>query len=261
MHQFLRIDKQDECRGLHSHLGRVHDLEHVTLVARRLLHHAGFTYDLIEYARLNAHILVRAHKVDLIVQFDQSLACLRGDEDDLRIREKRQHGPDLVSILLYGVVVLLHKIPFVDCYNNGFASVVGDAGNLRVLLRDALLGVDHEDRYVRSLDRAYRADDHIALKVLLDLILAAKSRRIDKDVFLAVVPDPGVNGVPGRPRDVGDNNSVLADQTVYDRRLAYVGFTDDCHVDRVVLFLLAGPCPEVFHHFIEHIADSGAVGG
>ena len=77
MHQFLRIDKQDESRGLDRHLGRVHDLEHVTLVARRLLHHARLADDLVEDARLNAHILVRAHKVDLIVQFDQSLACLR----------------------------------------------------------------------------------------------------------------------------------------------------------------------------------------
>ena len=159
------------------------------------------------------------------------------------------------------MIVLLHKIPFVDCYNNGFASVVGDAGNLRVLLRDALLGVDHEDRYVRSLDRAYRADDHIALKVLLDLILAAKSRRIDKDVFFPVVFYSGVDGVPGRSGDVGDDHSVLPDQPVHDGRLADVGLSYYRHVDRVVLFLLAASCPEVFHYLIEHISDTGAVGG
>ena len=86
VHKFLRIDKEHKSRGLDAHLCRIPDLEHMSLVTGRLLHHACFINDLIENARLYAHVLVGADEIDLIVQLDQALSGLRRDEEYLRVR-------------------------------------------------------------------------------------------------------------------------------------------------------------------------------
>ena len=167
---------------------------------------------------------------------------------------------DLVRKLLDRVIVFLDQIPLVDGYDHSLASLVGNAGDLGVLLGDPFLGVDHEDRDIRSLHRADRAHDHIALQVLFDLVLAPEACSINEDVLLAVMLYARVDGVAGRSRDVRDDQPVLSDQPVYNRRFADVGLSDDCDVDRFVLFFLAASLFKPLDDLVKHVADPCAVG-
>ena len=131
--------------------------------------------------------------------------------------------------------------------------------SFRVLLRDPFLRVDDEDRNVCSLDRAHGADDHIALKIFLDLVLSPKTCRIDENVVLAVVPDPCIDRVPRRTGNIGDDHAVLPDQFIYDRRFSDIRLSDDRDIDGVVFHFFTGPVAEMADHLVQKITDAGAV--
>ena len=94
--------------------------------------------------------------IDLMDEREQlvhALTGLRRDEQHGRIRHIGQALTHAERILLHGGAVLLDEIPLVDDDDARLACVMRLAGNLGVLLGDALGRVDHDDADVRTLDR------------------------------------------------------------------------------------------------------------
>ena len=138
MHQLFIIDKQDKSRRGHSRLGAVIDPQRLPLVGGGLLEHAGLIDDLIEDTGLDPEVLIVMHHLDHSIELDQTLSCLGGDKDQLRVGQEGKDSADVFRKLLHGMVVLFNKIPFIYSDNDRFASLMGDAGDLGILFGHSL---------------------------------------------------------------------------------------------------------------------------
>ena len=98
---------------------------------------------------------------------------------------------------------------------------------VRVLLGDAVLRVEHEHDDVRVVDRLHRLDDRELLGRLDHLALPAHAGRVDDRVALAVALEVERDRVARRARLVERDNALLAEQRVDERGLADVRAADD----------------------------------
>ena len=180
--------------------------------------------------------------VDLVDEREQlvhALTGLRRDEQHGRVGHIRQALTHAERILLHGGAVLLDEIPFVDDDDARLACVMRLAGNLGVLLGDALGRVDHDDADVRTLDREQRAHDRELLDFLVHLALLADAGGVDKGELAARIVHVGVYAVARRAGNVRNDNTLLAQHTVEQAGLADVRLADEGNTDAVgVLFLL-----------------------
>ena len=199
------------------------------------------------------------HGVDGLKEPVQPLSRLCGNEDQLRVGHEGEGVFDLLRKAVNGLVILLHGVPLVDGDDHSLSPFVGDARDLGILLRHAFHGVDHKDDHIRALHRSHGAHDHVALQLLLDLVLPAQARRIDEDIFLPVMHHLGVDGVPGRSRDIGDDHPVLSQQTVDDGGFPHVGLSHDRHPGPLVLLLRLALFRKMGDHLIQHISQSHPV--
>ena len=236
MHQLPVIYEQDKCRRTDSRLSPVINPEGTSLVRRGLLHDACLRDDLVEHAGLDAEILVVMDHVDHLIELDQTLSGLRGNKDEFRIGQKGKYLPDLVSEFLYALIVLFHQVPLIDSDYHSLAPLVSNAGNLGILFCHAFGRVYDQDRDIRPVYGAHTAGDHIVLQSLLDLVFAANAGRVYEDVFLSMPDDPGIDRVPCRARNIGDDHSVLSDQPVDDRGFSNIGLAYDRNTHSVVFF-------------------------
>ena len=182
------------------------------------------------------------------------------DKKDLRIGHVGKHIPDSFRHLIDGLVIFFHRIPFVHGDNDGLAPLMGDPGNLRILLADAIHGIDDQNHNVRPFHRTDRTENHIPLQIFLDFILPAQSCRVDENIFFSVVGHFRVHGVPGSSRNIGYNQTFFPQQPVDQGRFPHIGLSHNGNPGPVVLF----PFPAVFvkigHHFFQHVPQSQLVG-
>ena len=233
----------------------------MSLVARRLLQHRGFRDDLVQDAGPYPERLAVPHLVDQLEQLRQALSGLRGDEQILGVRHEGQCALDLLRELLHGLVRLFYQIPLVDGNDDALAPLVGDAGDLRVLLRHAFRSVDHQDDDVRPLHRCHSADDAVALDIFFDLRLSPQSGSVDKDILLPVPYHHRVDGVPGGSRHVGDDHAVFSQEAVDDGALSDVRLPDDGDVGTGIFRILRFRCRrEVGRHRLEKVSEAQAGG-
>ena len=74
MHQFLIVHKYDKCRRLHSHLRDIEYLETASPVAWRLVKCHSLGQYLVKDSGSDTHRGIRAHHIDKIEQFGESLS-------------------------------------------------------------------------------------------------------------------------------------------------------------------------------------------
>ena len=117
-------------------------------------------------------------------------------------------------MLVNGLVILFNGIPLVDCNDNALAALMCDPGDLGILLCHALGRIDHHDHNICLFYGSNSANDTKSLQFFLDLALAAQSCRVDKDIFLAMELDLGIDRISGGSCHIGNNHTVLAHQTV-----------------------------------------------
>ena len=101
-------------------------------------------------------------RLDPLEQFFRALSGECGNKHDLRVRDEREYLPHAVRVLFYRVIILFHRIPFIDGDDQSLSPVVGDARYFRVLLRHSLDGVNHQNDDVRALDRRHGPDNTIS---------------------------------------------------------------------------------------------------
>ncbi len=183
----------------------------------------------------------------------------RGDKGHRRIGK-------ILKSLLHGKAKLLGRaglaraiVPLVHDQDAGTACLVRIAADFRVLGRDALHRVQQDQRHVRPAHGGQGAGDAVPLHRPADAALGTDPGRVHQDVVPAVVAEPGVHGVPGRPRLGTDQDTLGPQDPVDQRRLSHVGPADDRHGDRS-RFRRRGLLPgHLGSHRIQELADARAL--
>ena len=111
--------------------------------------------------------------------------------------------------------------------------LASDVRHGEVLVDEALVGGDEHEGDVRTIGRVQRPQLRVVLDALALTALPAETGGVDQDERRLAAPQHGVDRVPGRPRDVGDDHPLLADDRVQQARLADVRPAEDRDPDRV----------------------------
>ena len=86
-------------------------------------------------------------------QLIDSLSRLGRNKKLLSIRHKGQHLIHLLLETIDCLIILLYRIPLVDGNHRCLSVIMGQSGNLSVLLGNAGRRVDHDDSHITSLHR------------------------------------------------------------------------------------------------------------
>ena len=236
MHQFFVIDENDESRRLHRYLRHIKQLQALAFIRRGLLEGYGFGHNFVQHAGCHPQALVFQYDVDKVKELRQALPGHGRDKEDFGVGHKGQHLADAGRETIHALIVLIgHGVPFVDGDQDAFAPLMGNPGDLRVLIGDALERVDHQHDHIGPFDGGDGADDAVAFELFFYFVFAAQTGGVDKNVVLAVALDDGVDGVARRAGNVGDNDAVFAKQLIYNRRFADVRLADNGDAGPVVL--------------------------
>ena len=256
MCQFFIIDKDDEGGRFYCHLGHIVKAQTTSLILRRLHLCGGAGQDLVDDTGGDPHGMITHDQIDLVKELDQPLPGHGRHEHQLRIRHEGQLGTNILPELVHGTVVLLHQIPFVDYHDHTLAAVMGYAGDLGILIRYALGGVDHQNSDIAALHGSHGTDDGIPFDLILDLALPTKACGVDHHVFRFIVLNHGVYRIPGSSGDIGYDEPFLSQQLVDHGRLAYIRLSDDGNLRPVILFLIRLGLREEGNHLIQQVTEA-----
>jgi hypothetical protein len=131
---------------------------------------------------------------------------------------------------------------------------MGESGDLRVLLGDALAGVKHYHADIGPFYGSLGAHDAVFFDFIVNLGAAAYPCGVDEDVFSVVVFKVRVHRVARRSGDVADDNPRFAEDGVSQRGLSYVRAADNRNLYNIVLFRLLGFGRKVGEAGVEQVA-------
>ena len=138
---------------------------------------------------------------------------------------------------------------------------MGHTRDLGVLLRHALVGVDHNETHVGALDGHGRPQNGKFLDLVIDLGLFPHAGRVDEEELADLIFKVTVHRVAGGAGHVGDDDPLLPQNAVDEGGLAHIGLADDGNFNDVALlflFLLRG---EVVKAGVQQVAGAVAVDG
>ena len=167
------------------------------------------------------------HRAQLV----DALAGECGDPQHRGVAHEVQLALELARDIgaLLGVV---EQLPLVQHHDDRAAGGVHPLRQALVLRRDALRGVDHQQRDVRVVDRPQGTDHGVVLGGVVDPAAAAHAGGVHEHDRPVRGVHQGVDGVAGGARHVVDHAAVLAHQPVEQGALAHVGAADDGHTRR-----------------------------
>ena len=125
-------------------------------------------------------------------------------------------------MLVHGFVIFFNGVPFIDGNDNPFPPVMGNPGNLGILLRHPFRGVNHQDNHVCPFHRSHCPDNAEPLQLLLDFAFAPQPRRVNENVFPSIPCHLSVHSVPGSPCNFRNNHAFFPYQVVNQGGLAHV---------------------------------------
>ncbi len=166
----------------------------------------------------------------------------------------------MVRVLVNGLVILFHRIPFIDRHNDSLAALMRNPGNLRVLLGHALLGVNNHQDHIGPFNGRHGPDDAVALQLLPDLILPAQPRGVDKHILCPVVYDLRIHRVARRACNIRHDHPVFAQQLIDNRRLAHIRLAHDRDPGAFVLLLFGRILREMGRHRVQKLSQAQARG-
>ena len=133
---------------------------------------------------------------------------------------------------------------------------MGNTGNLGILFRHALGGINDNNHDVRTLHRCHGADDAVAFQFFLNLALAAQAGRVDEHIGHAVINNFSVHRIPCGACDIAYNDPVLTEKLIDDGGFAHIGLAHNRNPWAVILFLFDLLPVKMLHHFIQQVSDS-----
>ena len=200
--------------------------------------------------------MILCHGINEIVELWQTLSGQCRNEGNLGIRHKGKNVSHLIGIFVYRLIILLHGIPFVYGDNDRLAAFMCDSGDLRILLGHTLDRINNQNHNIRTLYRTYGTYNHVTLEFFLNFILAAKSCRINQDIFFSIVLYKGIHCISCCSGNIGYDQTVLADQAVNQGRLADIRLSNDGNPRLIVFFLFTLSFFKISGHDIKHIANA-----
>src|SRR5439155_1361619 len=156
-----------------------------------------------------------------------------------------------------GVVLFFLQIPLVHDHDQTAPTLPRQRRDLQILVVETLGSVQHQNTDVRSLDCAPRSERRIEFNSLFHLGLTSKYRGIDENYFASVKHHRSVDCVARRSRGFGNNESLLAEQSVDERRFADIGTPDYRNAQRIGDFF--GSDWNSPYEDVEHVAGVLAV--
>ena len=128
-----------------------------------------------------------------------------------------------------------------------------------VLVDDALARVDEHERDVGALGRPDRPELRVVLDALPLASLSPEPGRVHEDEGRLPAHEHGVDGVARRPRLVGDDDPLVADERVHEARLADVRPAEHRDPDRLLSDLGRPFARERRDDLVEEVARAGPV--
>ena len=138
---------------------------------------------------------------------------------------------------------------------------MGQTRHLGILLRDAVLCVDHDEAHIAALDGHGGPQDTVFFDVVVHLGLFPHSGGVDEVILTGLVFKVAVDGVPCGAGHVADDDPLLAQDTVGEGGLAHIGLADDGHLNDVAVLFLLVLRGEVLQAGIQQVAGAVAVDG
>ncbi|HWC46448.1 MAG TPA: ribosome biogenesis GTPase Der, partial [Casimicrobiaceae bacterium] len=125
-------------------------------------------------------------------------------------------------------------VPLVDADGERAARFEDVTGEVRVLLGDAVDGIEQQDHDVRVLDRLQRLDHRELLDRLAHLAATAHAGGVDQRVAPIAAVEIEADRIARRARLVERDHALLAEQRIDQGRLADVGPPDDGDLDPAI---------------------------
>ena len=177
--------------------------------------------EVVECARGHLAGVSGAHAVNDGPDLLERTSRERGYADDRSPGSKRHSTSDGLHDLLASVVIG-HKIPLIEQDDKGTSTFDGKAGNLLVLLGDALGGIDDKQTNLRLVDGAEAPNEAVVLDVFVNEVALAHASGVDEAITLVATLNDDVEGVACRAGDVAHDGTILTGKAVGDRGLADV---------------------------------------
>ena len=153
-------------------------------------------------------------------------------ETHRRIVEEGQPVADLLDDLGLAHHPRGNEIPLVDHQHRGPTRLVRVSGDVGILSRDALRGVEDDEGHLTALEALAGHDHRQLLEHLRDPPLAPDARGIDQHVGPVLVEERRVHRIArGAGRRIHED-ALRAHHGVHQRRLAHVRPADDGDVHR-----------------------------
>ena len=113
-------------------------------------------------------------------------------------------------MLIYCLIVLRYRIPFIDDNYYTLAAFMCNSGNLGILLGYAFRSINDNKNNISTLNSRYCTYYAVTFDFFLNLILAAETCCINKYIISSVITDFGINGIPCGAGNIRYDNSVLS---------------------------------------------------
>ncbi len=131
---------------------------------------------------------------------------------------------------------------------------------MKVLLDQAVLGIDHDDGDLATLNGLLGAHDAVFLDPFLDLPRSPDTSRIDENEFFLAMGERRIDSVSCGARHFAFDNAALTEDLVHEGRLAHVGPADDGDAQSFGILVLRNRWEDI-EQLVVDLADAQAMVG
>ena len=261
MEELGLVAEADEVRGTGACLGHIENLQAAALVGGRLDTSGGIGQQRVQHTGGDTGGCLLVHVLDELEQARHTLTGHSRNKDNGGIGHVGQVLSDLCPHLIHGLVVLLDGVPLVDHDDAGLAGIVGHTGHLGVLFGHTLVGVDHDETDVGTLNGHGSTKDRELFDLIVDLGLLTHTGGVNEDELTIFVLKVAVHRITGGTCHVGDNDTLLPQDPVDEGGLTHVGLADDGNLHHIGLLFQLLLLGEVLQAGIQQITGTMAVDG